>query len=424
MVGITQTVSSRTWGPLFKELFYLQKNLKKATLGQCHIEVDTDTMCGGETVKMNRVEFKLVMRPIYAPWEGTEMTFTVRVPAGYPDEPPSFNIDQYIPHCNFDSCGEICLNIFDEYDPNLKLIDYIHAVLWLLYNPNHDDPLNSDFAEYGMDPQDEEWHERVYEALYNNETDNIFIPEYLKEKEMKVINEFATAVVGTLIESAFTVATKPAREQAVVEQCGNVVTTALVLRKVNLTTVGTVEGDISITTQIALSTTGYTKKAVIVPTPAAQAPAPAPARKPKKWATVKTQTTLQRTMSSTIGFINKWGTSFMGTAAVQQPVTPKRPPTPPPPPPLPSDKGKAAATVTAKPAASSASASASASASSSTSSSPTRDLLRDIQAGVTLKPVCLEDVLATVASPKLLSKSPALTPVTAPPNMLLRTLSC
>ena len=61
----------------------------------------------------------------------------------YPKTAPSVTCVTQIYHPNIDNeSGDICLNLFDEWTKTSTLEDCVQGLLFLLYNPNLDDPLS------------------------------------------------------------------------------------------------------------------------------------------------------------------------------------------------------------------------------------------------------------------------------------------
>jgi ubiquitin-conjugating enzyme E2 M len=72
----------------------------------------------------------------------------VQIPNDYPHEVPKVHCDTKIYHPNIDLEGKICLNILrEDWKPVLNLQTLIYGLVFLLLEPNDDDPLNKDAAE-------------------------------------------------------------------------------------------------------------------------------------------------------------------------------------------------------------------------------------------------------------------------------------
>jgi ubiquitin-protein ligase len=78
-------------------------------------------------------------------WEKKHLVFEVRT-KDYPTQPCKVLCKSQITHPNIlELDGEVCLSLFDEdWLPSMRLDDYISGILYILHNPNFEDPL-SDF---------------------------------------------------------------------------------------------------------------------------------------------------------------------------------------------------------------------------------------------------------------------------------------
>ena len=68
----------------------------------------------------------------------------MKLPKEYPRSKPSFTCRSTIFHPNVDYNGKICFSLLDESNSNLRIADYAHGMLWLLYYPNLWSRLNMD----------------------------------------------------------------------------------------------------------------------------------------------------------------------------------------------------------------------------------------------------------------------------------------
>jgi len=97
-------------------------------------------------------QVRVVLLPNSGLYEGGRFVFSVQLPEDYPESAPSIMCDTKIFHPNIDYTGCLCFNILsDEWDNSLRLVDYAHALLWLLYQPNLDSRLNGDCPQ---DPEE------------------------------------------------------------------------------------------------------------------------------------------------------------------------------------------------------------------------------------------------------------------------------
>jgi ubiquitin-conjugating enzyme E2 M len=85
----------------------------------------------------------LTVKPDQGLWAGGTFAFTIKVPDMYPHEPPKVLCVTPIYHPNIDTAGHVCLNILrDDWKPVLDINAVIYGLIFLLYEPNPNDPLN------------------------------------------------------------------------------------------------------------------------------------------------------------------------------------------------------------------------------------------------------------------------------------------
>jgi ubiquitin-conjugating enzyme E2 M len=88
---------------------------------------------------------EVVVTPTGGHYEGGTFVFEVKLPQNYPHSVATVTCKTKIFHPNVNYSGYICFNILtDEWNPNVRLVDYAHSLLWLLYQPNLDSRLNGD----------------------------------------------------------------------------------------------------------------------------------------------------------------------------------------------------------------------------------------------------------------------------------------
>ena len=120
----------------------------------------------------------------------------VELPAEYPSAPPIVTCLTTIYHPNIDPTSpeqNVCLNLLDydewtSYDFGLE--DVVQGLLFLLYNPELEDPNSPYFDGYEVD----DWEEDVKNAMEGKNGDT-FDPNYvvsLEEDEIRVISEDKT----------------------------------------------------------------------------------------------------------------------------------------------------------------------------------------------------------------------------------------
>ena len=82
-------------------------------------------------------------------WRGGKYYFLVEVGPNYPNEAPKVKCETQIYHPNIDLSGNVCLNILrDDWRPVLGINAVILGLVFLFIEPNPNDPLNHEAAEY------------------------------------------------------------------------------------------------------------------------------------------------------------------------------------------------------------------------------------------------------------------------------------
>jgi len=94
----------------------------------------------------------------------SKFEFEIKLPQNYPDSVAEVQCKTKMFHPNIGYDGSVCFNLFNEYDDewnsSVRLVDYVHGLLWLLYEPNLDSRLN------GAVPNDQQEFARlVREAI-------------------------------------------------------------------------------------------------------------------------------------------------------------------------------------------------------------------------------------------------------------------
>lgn len=110
-------------------------------------------------------------------FRGAKIDFKLKITDSYPSIPPDVTCLTEIYHPNLDfyeddeDDGNVCLNLFDEqWTSECTLEDIVQGLLFLIYNPNLTDPLNSMF--YGNEP-DEEFEKNVRISLRGGTVDGV-----------------------------------------------------------------------------------------------------------------------------------------------------------------------------------------------------------------------------------------------------------
>jgi ubiquitin-conjugating enzyme E2 M len=73
-----------------------------------------------------------------------EYVILMTLPDTYPKGKPTFKFESQIFHPNVNYSGDICFSLLDESNEGLRIADYAHGLLWLLYYPNLYSRLNMD----------------------------------------------------------------------------------------------------------------------------------------------------------------------------------------------------------------------------------------------------------------------------------------
>ncbi|XP_022701618.1 NEDD8-conjugating enzyme Ubc12-like isoform X1 [Varroa jacobsoni] len=98
--------------------------------------------------KNDFLNFRLSIAPDEGFYKGGRFLFIFKVPANYPHDPPKVHCETRVYHPNIDMSGNICLNILrEDWKPVLTVQSVVHGLLFLLLDPNPDDPLNKDAAQ-------------------------------------------------------------------------------------------------------------------------------------------------------------------------------------------------------------------------------------------------------------------------------------
>ena len=99
--------------------------------------------------------FNLLITPKEGPYYNAEITFRFQIKASYPSTPPVIQCLNKIYHPNIDDEGDICLSIINEWCPDTNdLLDCLQGLMFILYNPNLEDPLSPFF---GPDEEEEQF---------------------------------------------------------------------------------------------------------------------------------------------------------------------------------------------------------------------------------------------------------------------------
>jgi ubiquitin-conjugating enzyme E2 M len=186
---------------------YKEMNLNSFSDGQINIAFPDED-------DLRQVQITLL--PNAGFYKDGKFEFQLVLPEDYPNSVPTANCNTIMFHPNISYDGSICLNIFsDEFDTCLRLADYAHALLWLLYQPNLDSLLNSDC------PQDlDEFAAKVRQSIEGGQVagqhfDSVLVTPASSVVEEPVVHDTVQVAEADTVQVAEAVAT-PAIEQAVV----------------------------------------------------------------------------------------------------------------------------------------------------------------------------------------------------------------
>lgn len=128
---------------------------KKRSPGEIRIQRDIAELDGGGKVATlefpnanDLTKFRVSICPDTGYWAGATYIFTFTIPPHYPHSPPKVECNTKIYHPNIDLRGKVCLNILrEDWKPVLDINSVIYGLIYLFYEPNPDDPLNTEAAE-------------------------------------------------------------------------------------------------------------------------------------------------------------------------------------------------------------------------------------------------------------------------------------
>lgn len=140
---------------LLKHYRLLAKNIDSLSDGQAWLKpADEDA---DQDDKLTVVPIRLAPRS--GPYRGGQFDFELDLSDGYPASPPVVRAVTPIYHPNVDcsddcSEGDVCLNLLDDlWNADMTLEDVVQGLLFLLHEPNLEDPLSPMFN--GSEDEDE-----------------------------------------------------------------------------------------------------------------------------------------------------------------------------------------------------------------------------------------------------------------------------
>ena len=153
---------------LLKHYRDLARNIESFSDGQAKLkERNGDDDCSLDVICVT-------LAPKTGLYRGGKFDFELDVSTEYPACPPVVHCMTQIYHPNIDfsdESGEVCLNLLDElWTSNMTLEDVVQGLLFLLQNPNIEDPLNCMFT--GSEDE-EEFQQNVRRSLKGEEVDGV-----------------------------------------------------------------------------------------------------------------------------------------------------------------------------------------------------------------------------------------------------------
>lgn len=153
---------------LLKHYRDLARNIESFSDGQAKLKERTgDDDCSLDVISVT-------LAPKTGLYRGGMFDFELDVSTEYPACPPVVHCMTQIYHPNIDfsdESGEVCLNLLDElWTSNMTLEDVVQGLLFLLQNPNIEDPLNCMFT--GSEDE-EEFQQNVRRSLKGEEVDGV-----------------------------------------------------------------------------------------------------------------------------------------------------------------------------------------------------------------------------------------------------------
>ncbi len=121
----------------------------------------------------------VTLAPTTGPYRGGSFVFEISVGDDFPSEAPAIYSTTPIYHPNIDDTGEVCLNLFDElWTSTNTMEDVIQGLLFLLHNPNIEDPLSEMFT--GTETY-EDYEINVRKSLRGEEVEGVEFERNLAE---------------------------------------------------------------------------------------------------------------------------------------------------------------------------------------------------------------------------------------------------
>lgn len=165
--------------------------LKKMTPGEIRVQKDISELDAGRVGlvewpdRTDLTSMVLTIKPEQGMWKGGIFQFSINTPAMYPHDPPKVMCLTKIYHPNIDMEGHVCLNILrqapgkdDGWKPVLDLNAVIYGLIFLMYEPNADDPLNH-AAAAALRSDAVQFARTVTATLHGGRIDGVTFPKFL-----------------------------------------------------------------------------------------------------------------------------------------------------------------------------------------------------------------------------------------------------
>ncbi|KAI6657968.1 NEDD8-conjugating enzyme Ubc12-like [Oopsacas minuta] len=120
-----------------QQLSSLIKNIEKTSNGQASV----DLKMLSETDNPECIFIHIC--PKEGPYKYGTFVFEIQLGNGYPINPPAVSCHTSVYHPNIDF--DVCLSMLDEWTGDMDLEDIVMGLLFLMQNPQIDDPLNLNF---------------------------------------------------------------------------------------------------------------------------------------------------------------------------------------------------------------------------------------------------------------------------------------
>lgn len=156
---------------LLKHYRNLVRTITSFSNKQAYLRVDDEALRDNDD---SLTVLQITIAPKGGPYCGGKFDFELDLSNGYPSCAPTVTCRTQVYHPNIDwddGRGDVCLNLLDElWTSEMTLEDVVQGLLFLFYNPNIEDPLNSMFT--GSET-DEEFQDNIRLSLLGEEVDGV-----------------------------------------------------------------------------------------------------------------------------------------------------------------------------------------------------------------------------------------------------------